>query len=89
MIRSQLPQSSKCRSSSCKGNAITRSPRPDFNLWQSGLGKKKNVTLKLYPDLNHLFAEGVGKSTPAEYSQPVHVSAKVVTDIASWIETLR
>ena len=36
------------------------------------------VAFKLYPQLNHLFITGTGKSTPAEYEQPGHVEAQVV-----------
>ncbi len=57
----------------------------DFELWQRGLKDRKNVTFKLYDDLNHLFMTGSGKSTPAEYQQVGHVDAQVVRDIAEWI----
>jgi dienelactone hydrolase len=57
----------------------------DYNLWKEKLGNKKNVTFKLYPKLNHLFMEGEGKSTPAEYSVQGHVPMYVIDDIANWI----
>lgn len=57
----------------------------DFAGWKAALGHRKDVTLKSYPALNHLFMEGTGKSTPAEYSKPGHVSASVVEDIAKWV----
>jgi len=57
----------------------------DFANWKAALGERKDVTLKSYPTLNHLFMEGTGKSTPAEYSKPDHVSAAVVNDIAVWV----
>jgi dienelactone hydrolase len=44
------------------------------------------ATFKTYPKLNHLFIEGEGKSTPAEYEKPGHVSAAVIEDIAGWIK---
>jgi dienelactone hydrolase len=44
------------------------------------------ATFKTYPKLNHLFIEGEGKSTPAEYGKPGHVSAAVIADIAGWIK---
>jgi len=59
----------------------------DFARWQSTLGSKPGVTIKTYPALNHLFIAGTGKSLPAEYSVPGHVSADVVRDIATWITT--
>jgi dienelactone hydrolase len=45
-----------------------------------------SATFKTYPKLNHLFIEGEGKSTPAEYGKPGHVSAAVIADIAGWIK---
>jgi len=60
----------------------------DFTLWESSLAGKPNVNFNLYPDLNHLFITGVGKSTPEEYDNPRNVSQKVVEDIAAWFDNL-
>ena len=49
------------------------------------LGFRNDVVLKSYPECNHLFVEGQGKSTPAEYQTPGHVAGKVIQDIAEWI----
>lgn len=57
----------------------------DFEGWKRKLGSKKQVTLKTYPSLNHLFVSGSGKPTPAEYALPGHVDEPVVRDIAAWI----
>ena len=57
----------------------------DFNGWKSALSSHSNVLLKLYPDLNHLFISGKGKSTPTEYGTAGHVSEQVIADIAEWI----
>lgn len=57
----------------------------DFDRWKEALGTRSNATLKMYPDLNHLFITGKGKSTPDEYGQPSHMAEAVVTDIANWI----
>jgi hypothetical protein len=43
------------------------------------------VTLKIYPDLNHLFMTGAGRSTPAQYEQAGHVSQEVIDSIATWV----
>ncbi len=43
-------------------------------------------TLKSYPDLNHLFISGNGKSTPAEYQTPGNVAPAIIQDIAAWIQ---
>jgi fermentation-respiration switch protein FrsA (DUF1100 family) len=58
----------------------------DFEGWKKGLKERKNVTLKSYPKLNHLFMEGEGKATPAEYDKAGHVAAEVIDDIAGWIK---
>jgi dienelactone hydrolase len=60
----------------------------DYELWKSALEGKRNVTFHEYPDLNHLFMHGQGRSTPAEYEQPGHVSFEVVDQIARWIRGL-
>jgi len=59
----------------------------DFQAWKKGLAEKKNVTFKSYPSLNHLFIEGEGKLTPAEYEKSGHVAPVVIEDIAAWIGT--
>jgi dienelactone hydrolase len=60
-------------------------PEEDYQGWQKDLQSKINTTFKLYPDLNHLFITGEGKSTPSEYEQAGHVSGSVVSDITAWI----
>ena len=57
----------------------------DFARWKTALGGRKDVELKSYPALNHLFVEGRGKSTPSEYMQPRHVAAEAIRDIAKWV----
>ncbi len=57
----------------------------DFDLWKAALGERKNVTLRSYPNLNHLLEAGRGSSSPAEYEKPGHVAEQVVEDIAAWI----
>lgn len=58
----------------------------DLNGWKTELSGKPNVSTKTYPDLNHLFMSGSGKSTPGEYAVPSNVSGEVVSDIAEWIK---
>jgi dienelactone hydrolase len=58
----------------------------DFKRWNAAVAGKKNVTLKSYPGLNHLFIAGTKPSTPLEYDQPAHVDEHVIDDIASWIK---
>jgi uncharacterized protein len=57
----------------------------NFEEWTKALAKRKNVTLKSFPELNHLFMEGQGISTPAEYAKPNHVSLDVINAIATWV----
>lgn len=58
----------------------------DFNSWKKELAGSKNVTLKSYTKLNHLFIEGEGKCTPSEYDRDGFVAAYVVEDIIKWIK---
>ncbi len=57
----------------------------DFEGWRKGLTPRTAASFKLYPALNHLFMEGKGKSTPAEYERAGHVAGSVIEDIVSWI----
>jgi hypothetical protein len=57
----------------------------DYAGWQAALSGHANAKMILYPDLNHLFQTGVGKSIPSEYEKPGHVAEKVITDIAGWV----
>jgi uncharacterized protein len=57
----------------------------NFEDWNKGLAKHKNVTLKSFPDLNHFFMTGQGVSTPAEYGNPNHVSEDVIHAVTAWV----
>ncbi|MBY0524846.1 MAG: alpha/beta fold hydrolase [Gemmataceae bacterium] len=58
----------------------------DFAGWKKALTDRKNVELKSYPKLNHLFMEGVGKSKPEEYQKVGSVSPEVIEDIGGWVK---
>ncbi len=58
----------------------------DFNLWKNALKNKKNVNLKLYPMLNHLFSFVSEKGTISQYQQPGNVDEVVINDVADWIK---
>jgi hypothetical protein len=58
----------------------------DFAEWKKALSGRKDVVLKSYPKLNHLFAEGVGKARPEEYQKEGHVAAAVIEEIAAWLK---
>jgi dienelactone hydrolase len=62
------------------------SPTKDFEGWRTALAGKSNATLKLYPDLNHLFIAGKGQPNPSEYMAAGNVSQEGVMDIAQWIK---
>ena len=61
-------------------------PKADFEEWEKALSGRKDVKLRKYPALNHLFIEVEGRSTGAEYGQPGHVAEAVVRDIAAFIK---
>lgn len=58
----------------------------DFDIWTAALGKKNNVTLKSYPDLNHLLSSQLEKGTVAQYQQAASVSQPLINDIVAWIK---
>jgi dienelactone hydrolase len=60
----------------------------EFARWRSALADRTDVSFHSYATLNHLFVAGTGKSVPAEYNTPGHVSEAVVRDIATWIMAL-
>jgi uncharacterized protein len=57
----------------------------DLKGWRDALSDRKDVTIKSYSTLNHLFMVGEGKSTPSAYERPGHVADFVLEDIAAWI----
>ncbi len=69
-----------------QGGRDYQSTMEDFNGWKKALADRKGTTLKSYPKLNHLFAEGEGKAKPAEYDKEGHVAKEVVDDIAAWVK---
>ncbi|HOW73013.1 MAG TPA: alpha/beta fold hydrolase [Phycisphaerae bacterium] len=73
-----------CRILVVQGGRDYQSTTDDFKLWQAALGKRPKATLKLFEDLNHLFAAGEGKATPDEYNDETHVDARVIDLIAAW-----
>lgn len=60
----------------------------DFDRWKQALGARPGVEFKLYPDLNHLFITGTGRSEPKEYDTPGFVAEPVIADIVRWITNL-
>lgn len=60
----------------------------DFGIWKKELSQHKNVILKSYPDLNHLFMTGEGKAKPEEYNLPNSVDIDVIKDIVEWVKRI-
>jgi hypothetical protein len=53
--------------------------------WQTALAGHANVAFRSYAAMDHLLLDGSGPATPAEYSVPGHVDARLVADLAAWI----
>lgn len=58
-----------------------------FADWKRSLAGRKGVAFKSYPKLDHLFLEGEGPASAADYRQPRNVARPVVEDIAAWIKS--
>jgi dienelactone hydrolase len=57
----------------------------DFPAWKKSLAGKKNATLKTYPGLSHAFTPAGTPPSPADYTKPEHVDAKVIDDLAAFL----
>ena len=57
----------------------------NFQAWSDALSNNRNATLRIYPDLDHLFIRGSGPSKPSDYARLGHVSEEVVESIATFI----
>jgi hypothetical protein len=57
----------------------------DFSRWRESLAGRDGVTMKSYPTLNHFFAAGTGRATPAELARGGYVAEEVIGDLATWI----
>lgn len=69
-----------------QGERDTQVTMTDFEGWKKALKMHANARFKSYPDLNHLFMEGTGKSSPQELQRAGHVSGAVIDDVAEWIK---
>ena len=58
----------------------------DLDRWKAALNSKKTAVFMTYPSLNHLFVEGIGPGSPAEYRRPGNVAFEVVNDISKWLD---
>ncbi len=57
----------------------------DFSRWEELRGEAFACLVR-YPDLDHLFHAGEGPSQPIDYERPAPVDARVIDDMAAWIE---
>ncbi len=57
--------------------------KTDYDIWKREL-TGTNVQFKLYNNLNHIFMEGTGKSTPDEYNKEGNIPEYVIKDIADF-----
>ena len=57
-----------------------------FHDWERSLGRRSSVTYKSYPKLDHLFLEGTGPASDADYARPRNIPKYVVDDIVTWIK---
>ena len=57
----------------------------DLPGWQTGLGYRQDVEIRIYDADDHMFFPGTETSTPAGYELPQHVDPAVIEDIAHWL----
>jgi len=60
----------------------------DFTKWQAILKNRPNATFMLHDNLDHLFMEGEGLSSPIDYQVPRNVSREFIEHLADWIHKL-
>lgn len=72
-----------------QGSADFQVTKTDYNAWKTVLKGKKNVTFKLYNNLNHLFMKTNGKTDITEYDKKGTVDKTVTNDLANWILNLK
>lgn len=58
----------------------------DFRNWRTALAERKEIEFKSYPKLDHLFYEGEGAASGADYAQPRNIPKYVIDDIAAWVK---
>jgi dienelactone hydrolase len=60
----------------------------DYSEWTAAFRARPGFKADELPSLNHLFMEGNGPSTPADYGAPGHVSNALIRGIVQWITGL-
>jgi len=72
-----------------QGESDYQVTRADLEGWEEALAGHKNVTIKSYPGLCHLFIPAGNPPSPADYEKPGHVAKGTLGDIANWIVAQR
>lgn len=71
------------------GGRDYQSTAADAALWREALAGRTDADVRELPALDHLFREGTGMATPADYLvRGGHVSPAVVEKIAAWVRGL-
>jgi uncharacterized protein len=60
----------------------------DLRDWVTALAGRPGVTSHIYAQANHLFIDGSGPPSPADYEHRGHVDPKVIADIVTWIRQI-
>jgi uncharacterized protein len=60
----------------------------DLDLWLNGLKGHPDVTVVRFPHADHLFIDGAGVPTPAEYAKPARLDPGLIPAIVSWIHAV-
>jgi len=57
--------------------------------WEKALAGHKNLAIKSYPGLCHLFIPADNPPSPTDYDKPSHVAKATLDDIADWVAAQR
>lgn len=74
-----------CRVLVLQGDRDYQVTLDDYALFERALANNPKAALRRFANLNHLFMDGQGKATPAEYEKPGHMSKEVIDAVADWI----
>lgn len=58
----------------------------EFDIWKRTLQNNKNVSFKMFKNLNHLMVYSPKKSKPSDYEKEGNVSEEVIKEILNWIK---
>jgi hypothetical protein len=69
-----------------EGESDYQVTKKDFEGWEKALAGHRNVTMKSYPGLCHLFMPAGNPPSPADYDKPGHVARSMLDDVVSWVD---